>query len=401
VPRPHDQANRTTEGLGNDACYGVGMKNRRKLVVTLGAGSLLAPFAALAQSQGKVWRVGFLTLRSRPDSFDAGVFGAFRAGMRELGYVEGNNLVIEWRFADGKPELLARLAAELVQLNVDVIVTAASQPTGAAQKATATIPIVIGSAGDPVASGFVQSLKRQGGNITGVSENALDIVAKLLEILARIRPKLSLVAVLTNPDNAAVATRLKVIQDAAQSIEVATLSTEARNAKEIGDAFALMALKKAEAVIAQLDPVFLQQWRLIADLALKYRLPSTAGAGEYPQAGGLLWIAAIASFRLRWSRCFSVARHLRPNNVGNIIVQRLLTPDSDAELGALASVCMWRIRETNEEFHGEELRVRFLPSVHHAFRIADNRTGQRAIVISREGNLRTAGGKQLRISYPP
>ena len=269
-------------------CYGIGMKNRRRLVVAMSAGSLVAPFAVLAQAQGKVWRVGFLTMRSRPESFDAGVFGAFRAGMRELGYVEGNNLLIEWRFADGRPERLAGLASELVQLNVDVIVTAASQPTSAAQKATKTLPIVIGSAGDPVASGFVQSLARPGGNITGVSENAVDIVPKLLEILVRIRPKLSLVAVLTNPDNAALATRLKVIQGAAQSIGVATLPTEARDAKEIGDAFALMALKKAEAVIVPLDPVFILQWRLIADLAAKYRLPSTAGAGEYPQAGGLL-----------------------------------------------------------------------------------------------------------------
>lgn len=260
----------------------------RRAVVALSASSLLASFGSLAQTPGRVWRVGFLTLRSRPDSFDANVFGAFRAGLRELGYVEGRNLIIEWRFADGKPERLAGMAHELVQLNVDVIVTAASQPTAAAQKATTTIPIVIGSAGDPVASGFVQSLARPGGNITGVSENAVDIVPKLLEMLVRIRPKLSLVAVLTNPDNAALAGRLKVIQDAAQSIGVATLATEARNAKEIGDAFALMALKKAEALIVPVDPVFILQWRLIAELALKHRLPSTAGAGEYAQAGGLL-----------------------------------------------------------------------------------------------------------------
>ncbi len=256
--------------------------------MALGAGSLAAPFALLAQNPGKVWRVGFLTMRSRPESFDTNVFGAFRAGLRERGYVEGNNLLIEWRFAEGKPERLAGLAAELVQLNVDVIVTAASQPTAAAQKATSTIPIVIGSAGDPVASGFVQSLARPGGNITGVSENADDIVAKLLEMLVRIRPRLALVAVLTNPDNPALTTRLKVIQDAAKSIGVATLSTEARNTKDIGDAFALMALKKAEALIVPTDPVFINQWRLIAELALKYRLPSTGGSGEYPQVGGLL-----------------------------------------------------------------------------------------------------------------
>jgi putative tryptophan/tyrosine transport system substrate-binding protein len=280
------------------------MNQRRKIVVAIGAGAVVGWSGSLAQQQPRVWRVGFLTLRSRPDSFDAGVFGAFRAGLRELGYVEGNNLIIEWRFADGKPERLAGLAAELVQLNVDVILTAASQPTAAAQKATKTLPIVIGSAGDPVASGFVQSLARPGGNITGVSENAVDIVTKLLEMLVRIRPRLALVAVLTNPDNPALAARLKVIQDAAQSIGVATLSVEARNAKEIGDAFALMALKKAEAVIVPTDPVFIQQWRLIADLAAKHRLPSTGGSGEYPQAGGLLSYGPNLSDNVRRSATY-------------------------------------------------------------------------------------------------
>ncbi len=112
------------------------MKTRRTLVVALATGPLTPQFALRAQTPRKVWRVGFLTLASRPDSFDTGVLGAFRAGLRELGYVEGNNLIIEWRFAEGQPERLAGMAAELVQLNVDVIVTAATQPTGAAQKAT-------------------------------------------------------------------------------------------------------------------------------------------------------------------------------------------------------------------------------------------------------------------------
>ena len=150
----------------------------------------------------------------------------------------------------------------------------------------------------------MQSLARPGGNITGVSENAVDIVTKLLEMLVRIKPRLALVAVLTNPDNAALAARLKVIQDAAKSIGVATLSVEARNAKEIGDAFALMALKKAEAVIVPTDPVFIQQWRLIADLAAKHRLPSTGGSGEYPQAGGLLSYGPNLSDNVRRSATY-------------------------------------------------------------------------------------------------
>src|SRR5450755_3988738 len=150
------------------------MKNRRRLVAALGAGSLVVSFGSLAQTPGKVWRVGFLTLRSRPDSFDANVFGAFRAGMRELGYVEGKNLVIEWRFADGKPERLPGLAADLVRLKVDLIVAAASPSIGAAQQATTTIPIVMATTGDPVGSGFVKSLARPGGNITGLSNMSGD-----------------------------------------------------------------------------------------------------------------------------------------------------------------------------------------------------------------------------------
>ncbi len=264
------------------------MKKRRKLLVGFGAASFAVSLRPLAQTKGKIWRVGFLTLRKRPESLDTGIPGAFVRGMRELGYVEGNNLRLEWRFADGKPEQLSGMAADLVRLNVDVIVTAASQPTAAAQNATATVPIVMGSAGDPVASGFVKSLARPGGNITGISENALEIAPRLLDTLVKIRPRLALVAVLINPDNSALAARLKSIQDAAQSIRVTVFSVEARSASEINAAFAAMAARKAEAVIVPTDPIFILQWRLIAELAAKYRLPSTGGDGAYPRAGGLL-----------------------------------------------------------------------------------------------------------------
>ena len=122
------------------------MNNRRKLLIALGAGGLVVPLACLAQQQGKVWRVGFVSLRRRPDSLDSDTHGAFSNGMRELGYVEGKNLVIEWRFADDKYERLPDLAVELVRLKVDVIVTAGTQATSAAQKATTRIPIVFGGA---------------------------------------------------------------------------------------------------------------------------------------------------------------------------------------------------------------------------------------------------------------
>src|ERR1035437_1759583 len=159
------------------------MNNRRKLIVALGAGVFMVPFGTFAQQQGKVWRIGFLSPRSRPASFDSDAFGAFLQGMRELGYVEGKNLVIEWRFADNNVEHLPGLAAELVQLKVDVIVASTNQATGAAQKATSTIPIVMANSGDPVGAGFVNSLARPGGNITGLSSLVGDFSSKHLEML--------------------------------------------------------------------------------------------------------------------------------------------------------------------------------------------------------------------------
>ncbi len=163
---------------------------------------LLACFPrSFAQQQGKVWRVGFLTPSSRPASLDSDAIGGFPRGMRDLGYVEGKNLVIEWRFADNKPERLSALAAELVQLNVDVLVTVSTPAALAAQKATTTIPIVIFGVADPVGAGLVKSLARPGGNITGLSNFTADTSPKRLELLLEMVPKLARVAVLVNPAN--------------------------------------------------------------------------------------------------------------------------------------------------------------------------------------------------------
>ena len=166
------------------------MNCRRKLLVVLGASALVAPFRSFAQQQGKVWRVGFLSLR-RPAALDSDFLGEFPQGMRELGYVEGKNLVIEWRFADGEVERLPGLAAQLVRLKVDVIVASSTQAVSVAQKATSTVPIVMGNSGDPVGSGFVKSLAHPGGNITGLSNINVDLTPKLLEMLLSMVPKLT------------------------------------------------------------------------------------------------------------------------------------------------------------------------------------------------------------------
>jgi putative ABC transport system substrate-binding protein len=265
------------------------MNIRRKLVIALGASALAAPLVSFAQQQGKVWRVGFLGSRSRSTASSPNpIYDAFVQGMRELGYVENKNLAIEWRFADGKNERLAGLAAELVQLKVDVIVAAGVPPTSAAQKATSTIPIVMGNSIDPVGSGFVASLARPGGNITGLSSLIVDLSPKHFEMLRSMVPKLSRVAILVNPANSGHATILKSVQTAAQKSSVKLLPVQARNPQEIESAFSTMTRENAEAVIVANDGVFTQQQRQIAKLAAKHRLPSVTLRREYVEAGGLM-----------------------------------------------------------------------------------------------------------------
>jgi putative tryptophan/tyrosine transport system substrate-binding protein len=263
------------------------MNHRRNVLVALGVGVFAAPMTILAQQQGKVWRIGFLSFRSRPASFDADFYGGFVRGMRELGYVEGKNVMIEWRFADSNAELLSGRAGELVQLKVDVIVTAGTVATTVAKRATSTIPIVMGAGVDPVGSGLVASLARPGGNVTGLSNLAGDLRPKLLEMLLGVMPALTRVAVLVNParpDNAG----MKILQAAAQTNNVTILPAHARTPQDIANAFSMMTREKAAAVITTLNPFFVQQGRQIAELAANHRLPSIAPNREYAESGGLM-----------------------------------------------------------------------------------------------------------------
>jgi putative ABC transport system substrate-binding protein len=265
------------------------MSNRRKLILALGVNALLVPFGSFAQQQGRVWRVGFIGHRSRPDSLDSDIYGALPRGMRELGYVEGKNLEILWRYSEGKAERLPGLAAELVRLNVDVIVAGETLPVAAAKKATTSIPIVMGGAGDPIGSGFIKSLARPEGNITGLSNFTGDISPKLLDILRSMVPKLFRVAVLVNPTNPAHTATVKGVQEAARGIGLQTLLVEARNAQEIENAFVQMVRGNVGAVIVQPDPTFFSQERaLIINLAMKDRMPSIMTFRGYADAGGLM-----------------------------------------------------------------------------------------------------------------
>ena len=263
------------------------MNRREALLLLLLLG--VTPLKSFGEQQSKLWRVGFLASRQRPASPNSDIFyGAFAQGMRELGYIEGESLVIEWRFADGHFERLPGLAAELVRLKVDVIVTSGSPATRAAQEATTTIPIVMAGVGDPLESGFVKSLARPGGNITGVSLLLGDMAPKQLEMLLRVAPKLSRTAVVFNPDNFSQFPLLKNVQAAARKVNVTILPVELRTPQEIEKAFATMAQANAEALIILPDPISNDHLQQIAKLAVRNHLPSVDSMREFVAAGGLM-----------------------------------------------------------------------------------------------------------------
>jgi putative ABC transport system substrate-binding protein len=216
------------------------------------------------------------------------VVAAFKQGLQELGYVEGKNLTLQLRFADGKFELVPGFATELVNLKVDVIVSAGTVTTIALQKVTGTIPIVMANTLDPVGNGLVKTLARPGGNITGLSSLGGDIGGKHLEMLLSVAPKLSRVAVLLNPGNQSNPLLLKSIQSAALTTSANILPLEARTAPEIENAFSAMTQGKAGAVIVARDGLFISQTRQISELALKNRLPSISEQSEHAEAGGLM-----------------------------------------------------------------------------------------------------------------
>jgi putative ABC transport system substrate-binding protein len=262
---------------------------KRRTVLFAVAAGLAAPFAASAQQQGRVRRIGILSARSRsttenPDSY----FDAFVRAMRELGHEEGKNLSTEWRFADGKNERLPALAAELVRLQPEIIVTHATAGALAAQRATRTIPIVFTAAGDPVKSGLVESLARPGGNITGLSLLTADIFPKQLELLRTMLPRVTRVAVLVNPGSPNRGRNLRNLRDAAQKLGIEIIAEDPRTPEEFARAFAAMKRAGAQAVIIFADSFFIFHRRQIAELAISSRLPSMYYYVEDTQAGGLM-----------------------------------------------------------------------------------------------------------------
>ena len=266
------------------------MSRRRELLLGLAAalaGAVTAPLSSFAQQRpAKLARIGFLGAISASGA--ASWVEALRAGLRDLGYAEGRNIVIEYRWADGKYESLPRLAAELLQQKVDVIVAAGTAAIQAAQRATPTIPIVMLLTADPVGAGFVASLSRPARNITGLSNINVDVSGKYLELLRIAVPQLARVAVLVNPGHPSHPAELKNIQAAGVASGVSVSPVQAGTVSQIEAAFGAMTRERPGALIVLPDSLFHTQPRQIAELAAKIRLPTMFTNRESVEAGGLM-----------------------------------------------------------------------------------------------------------------
>jgi putative ABC transport system substrate-binding protein len=263
------------------------MPRRAFLAITAG-GLLAAPLAAGAQQSTKVFRIGILGTYPPTTPEFAHLWEAFFQGLQACGYIEGRNLVVERRFMEGKVERLPELAAELVRLNVSVIVAGGQPPPVAAKHATATIPIVMTNFSDPVGLGLVTSLSRPGGNITGLAFLTVELVGKQLQLLKEAVPRVSRVGLLTNPSNPGAALQRRGAETTARSLGLQIQVLEVQRPDELAGAFAAMTSDHAGAVLLPGDSLFFHHGTQIADLALKSRLPALFTPREFAEAGGLL-----------------------------------------------------------------------------------------------------------------
>ena len=257
--------------------------DRRTFLTVLSGSLLAAPLAAEAQQAGKIYRIGFLNPRSGQNEWDE----AFRQTLRELGYVEGRTITIEYRWGAGNEERLAEMAAELVQLKVDIIVAAATVAIQAAKRATNTIPIVMAAVSDPVGIGIVASLSRPGGNVTGLTLMTPDLAGKRLQWLREILPKTTRVAILGGRGGA---TRLflEQMRAAAEQTGVQLVLPEVGGAEDLPGAFTAMQRERAQALIVEVGPLTSDHRRRIVELAAQYRLPAMYEVRGFVESGGLM-----------------------------------------------------------------------------------------------------------------
>jgi len=276
---------------------------RREFITLFGGSVATWPLAARAQQPaGRVYRVGYLSIGVRARSY---AMIAFEEGLRSLGYRVGENVAIEYRFAHGEMERLPALAADLVRLGVDVIVTGFNPITVAAMNATTTIPIVMTGGVDPVGAGLVASLARPGGNVTGFAVDAGgEILAKRFELLKETLPNLSRLGILFNPDFAHNRTRLTAMAEPARVLGLTLVPVGARGLDALEQAFAIMVRERAQAFVMQGDAVLFNHRSQIAEMALRNRLPAASLQRELAEAGFLLTYGADSGDLYRRSAAF-------------------------------------------------------------------------------------------------
>jgi ABC-type uncharacterized transport system substrate-binding protein len=264
-------------------------RNLKLRALALGGLLLAVCLPAQAQQPTKVWKVGVLVSTSRAQN--ASREDSLWQGLRQLGYVEGKNVTLEYRYADGQLDRLPELAAELVGLKVDAIVVSGTRAAVAAKQATRTIPIVLSGVGDPVQAGLISSLSHPGSNVTGVSRLSPDFIGRRVELIKEVVPKTSHMAALSNPDNPAHAANLRQIDIVARALAIELEPVTARNPNEFESAFAAATKERADALLLMPDALFHTYPSKIVELAAKNRLPATYDRSDFVEAGGLMSFA--------------------------------------------------------------------------------------------------------------
>jgi len=291
------------------------MKRRRFIGVVAGA-LIVGPQTGVAQRGDTSFRIGFLSLNTPDSARDA--FAAFNQVLRERGWNEGQNIRFESRFADGRVDRLPALATELTQLSVDIIVTGSSVATSAARNVTRTIPIVMAASADALGEGFVSSLARPGGNVTGVTFLAgTEIAGKQLQLLKEVAPSAYRIAVLTNPSNASHAAFVRDLNVAARTLGKQLQLVEARYPDQLDGSFAAMTRDRATALLVLTDSMFFGQRRSIAELAAKSGLPTMYSQREFVDAGGLVSYGPSLSEMFRRAAIYvdRILRGARPSDL--------------------------------------------------------------------------------------
>ena len=276
--------------------------NRREFVTILAGAALAWPLAPFAQTKGKVWRIGYLGGANRPTNGLPPA--ALREALAALGYVEGANIAYEGRWAEAKFERLPALAAELVQLHVDVVVVVGWVAANAIKRATSTIPIVIAGVGDAVESGLAASLSRPGANLTGMTDVEAELSAKRLQLLKETVPKASRIAVMWNQDDLAMTLRYRKIDGAARALGVSVKALGVREPDDFGVAFSAMTSERPDALFLVTDALTSLNRKRVIEFAATHRIPTMYEANSYVEAGGLMSYGSDAEDRLRRAAYF-------------------------------------------------------------------------------------------------